>query len=417
MNKLVEFHLFELKQNLTLSKFFTIAVLIALIFIMHVLSLAENNELWTAISMRLYYIPILYAVIFLGFITSTGVGIIAAIAHLFTMFSSNHHVHTVMLEHLVETPFLIVLGLTAGFLRDFLLFEKNKKNEIVDLFGKYVSPQVVNDIINKKIKTEGEEKEVTILFCDIKNFTKLAERLNPTDLILLLNKFFIEMVEIILRNDGFLDKFIGDAMMVVFGIPEAKSKDRELTVKVAVEMLKRLKQLNDENYFGNEILEITIGIHSGKVVAGNVGSAERKEYTIIGDNVNLASRIQSLNKYYDSCLLITDSVYQGIKEQEFKHREIDSVRVNGKVLACVIFEVYSHLTEAEIKNKEENLTFFMNGLIDYKRGNFEQAKVFFDKAYIQNPKDFLCKLYLERIENLIGREVKNWDGIYNFKSK
>ncbi|EMY70599.1 adenylate/guanylate cyclase domain-containing protein [Leptospira vanthielii] len=417
MNKLIEFHLFELKQNITLSKFFTIAVLIALIFIMHTLSLAENNELWTAISMRLYYIPILYAVIFLGFITSTGVSIIAAIAHLFTMFSSEHHVHTVMLEHLVETPFLVVLGLTAGFLRDFLLFEKNKKNEIVDLFGKYVSPQVVDDIINKKIKTEGEEKEVTILFCDIKNFTKLAERLNPIDLILLLNKFFIEMVEIILRNDGFLDKFIGDAMMVVFGIPEAKSKDRELAVKVAVEMLKRLKQLNDESYFGNEILEITIGIHSGKVVAGNVGSTERKVYTIIGDNVNLASRIQSLNKYYNSCLLITDSVYQGIKEQDFKLREIDSVRVKGKALPCVIFEVYSELDAEEIKNKEKNLINFMNALMYYKSGDFQQAKIFFDDAYKQSPNDFLCKLYLERIKNLSESEVKDWDGIYDFKSK
>ena len=333
------------------------------------------------------------------------------------MFSSEHHVHTVMLEHLVETPFLVILGVAAGFLRDFLLFEKNKKNEIVELFGKYVSPQVVDDIINKKIKTEGEEKEVTILFCDIKNFTKLAERLNPTDLILLLNKFFIEMVEIILRNDGFLDKFIGDAMMVVFGILEAKSKDREIAVKVAVEMLKRLKQLNDENYFGNEKLEITIGIHSGKVVAGNVGSTERKEYTIIGDNVNLASRIQSLNKYYDSSLLITDSVHQGIKEQDFKLREIDSVRVKGKVVPCVIFEIYSHLADEEIINREENLITFMNGLMFYKSGDFEQAMIFFDKAYMQNPKDFLCKLYLERIKNLIGREVKDWDGIYEFKSK
>ena len=94
MKKLIEFHLFEMKQNLSISKFLTIAVLIVLIFIMHTLSLAENNELWTAISMRFYYIPILYAVIFLGFITSTGVSIIAAIAHLFTMFSSEHHVHT-----------------------------------------------------------------------------------------------------------------------------------------------------------------------------------------------------------------------------------------------------------------------------------------------------------------------------------
>jgi adenylate cyclase len=417
MKKLIEFHRTEFKQNLTILKTFIIIASVISVFLTHLLCISENNELLVAISMRLYYIPILYAVIFLGFFISIGVSIIAAITHLFTMFSSEHHVHTVVLEHLVETPFLVILGVTAGFLRDFLLFEKNKKNEIVELFGKYVSPQVVEDIINKKIKTEGEEKEVTILFCDIRNFTKLAERLNPTDLILLLNKFFIEMVEIILRNDGFLDKFIGDAMMVVFGIPEAKSKDREIAVTVAVEMLKRLKQLNDENYFGNEKLEITIGIHSGKVVAGNVGSTERKEYTIIGDNVNLASRIQSLNKYYDSSLLITDSVYQGIKEKDFKLREIDSVRVKGKVLPCVIFEVYSELDAEEIKSKEKNLISFMNALMYYKSGDFHQAKIFFDEAYKQSPNDFLCKLYLERIKNLSENEVKDWDGIYDFKSK
>lgn len=417
MKKLIEFHLFELKQNLTVSKFFTIAVLIVFIFSIHFLSLNSNNELWTAISMRLYYIPILYAVIFLGFITSTGVSIIVAIAHLFTMLSSEHHVHTVMLEHLVETPFLVVLGLTAGFLRDFLLFEKNKKNEIVELFGKYVSPQVVDDIINKKIKTEGEEKEVTILFCDIKNFTKLAERLQPTELVSFLNKFFVEMVEIILRNNGFLDKFIGDAMMVVFGIPESKSNDREIALSVAVEMLKKLKHLNNEQYFGNEKLEITIGIHSGKVVAGNVGSTERKEYTVIGDNVNLASRVQSLNKFYSSNLLITDSVYQGVKEKDFKLREIDSVRVKGKSMPCVIFEVYSELDAEEIKSKEKNLISFMNALMYYKSGDFQQAKIFFDDAYKQSPNDFLCKLYLERIKNLSENEVKDWDGIYDFKSK
>ena len=106
-----------------------------------------------------------------------------------------------------------------------------------------------NDLINKKIKTEGEEKEVTILFCDIKDFTKLAERLKPTDLIFLLNTFFSEMVDIILQNKGFLDKFIGDAIMVVFGIPESKSHDKQTAVHVAIQMLKKLRQLNEKKKF------------------------------------------------------------------------------------------------------------------------------------------------------------------------
>jgi adenylate cyclase len=415
MKNLIEFQLQEFRRNFTISRALIIISLITFAFMIHFLSTRGNNEFWIAISMRLYYSPIIYTAIFAGFYISILVSIIVALAHLFTMLSLEHHVHTIMLEHLVETPFLVLLGVSAGFLRDFLLFEKNKKNEIVELFGKYVSPQVVDDIINKKIKTEGEEKEVTILFCDIKNFTKLAERLNPTDLILLLNKFFIEMVEIILHNNGFLDKFIGDAMMVIFGIPEAKFNDKEIAVAVAVEMLKRLKRLNDENYFGNEKIELTIGIHSGKVVAGNVGSTERKEYTVIGDNVNLASRVQSLNKFYESSLLITDNVYQGVKEKYFELKEIDSVRVKGKLMPCVIFEVYSHLGGDEIKNKEKNLPEFMNGLMYYKSGDFIQANLFFEEAFKLNPNDILCKIYLERIKNLSEIEIKNWDGVYDFK--
>lgn len=418
MKKLIEFHVFQFKHCLKLSKFFTLMTLTACIFIVHTLALRGNNELWIAITMRFYHIPILYTAIFLGFIMSIGVSTILASVHLFVMLIQENHVHTVMLEHLVETPFLVILGVAVGFLRDFILFEINKKNEIVDLFGKYISPQLVNDLINKKIKTEGEEKEVTILFCDIKDFTKLAERLKPTDLIFLLNTFFSEMVSIILQNNGFLDKFIGDAIMVVFGIPESKPHDKQTAVLVAIQMLKKLRQLNEKEYFGDERLEITIGIHSGRVVAGNVGSSERREYTIVGDNVNLASRVQNLNKFYHSNFLISDSVYQGIiEQQDFKVREIDSVRVKGKQIPCVLFEVYSHLSQDEINKKELNLLNFMNGLLFYKSGDFQQAKILFEQALKQNLEDILCKLYLERIKDLLENEIEGWDGIYDFKNK
>ena len=388
MKKLIEFHVFQFKHCLKLSKIFTLITLTTCIFIVHTLALRGNNELWIAITMRFYHIPILYTAIFLGFIMSIGVSTILASVHLFVMLIQENHVHTVMLEHLVETPFLVILGVAVGFLRDFILFEINKKNEIVDLFGKYISPQLVNDLINKKIKTEGEEKD----------FTKLAERLKPTDLIFLLNTFFSEMVDIILQNKGFLDKFIGDAIMVVFGIPESKSHDKQTAVHVAIQMLKKLRQLNEKKSFGDEKLEITIGIHSGRVVAGNVGSSERREYTIVGDNVNLASRVQNLNKFYHSNFLISDSVYQGIiEQQDFKVREIDSVRVKGKQIPCVLFEVYSHLF--------------------YKSGDFQQAKILFEQALKQNPEDILCTLYLERIKDLLENKIEGWDGIYDFKNK
>lgn len=417
MIKLIQHHLIEFRQGLRLSKIFITLILLTFTFITHVLSFESRNEVLIAISMRLYYIPILYSAIFTGFIISVCVSLIVGFAHLFTMLSSENHVHTIMLEHLVETPFLVLLGITAGFLRDVLLFEKNRKNEIVEIFGKYVSPQLVDDIINKKIKIEGEEKEVAILFCDIKNFTNLSEKLKPKDLILLLNSFFSEMIKIVLKNNGFLDKFIGDAMMVVFGIPEYKSDIQCTSVSVAVQMLQKLNELNARNHFGNEKLDITIGIHSGKVVAGNVGSSERREYTIVGDNVNLASRIQNLNKFYKSNLLISDSIRQGIaEEQKFKLREIDSVRVRGKQIPCVIFEVYSYLPEDEISKKEKNLSDFMNGLMYYKSGDFQKAAILFEQAFQKNPDDFICKLYLERIKSLSGSEFDNWDGVYEFQN-
>lgn len=136
MKNLIEFQLQEFRRNFTISRALIIISLITFAFMIHFLSTRGNNEFWIAISMRLYYSPIIYTAIFAGFYISILVSIIVALAHLFTMLSLEHHVHTIMLEHLVETPFLVLLGVSAGFLRDFLLFEKNKKNEIVELFGK-----------------------------------------------------------------------------------------------------------------------------------------------------------------------------------------------------------------------------------------------------------------------------------------
>jgi adenylate cyclase len=113
--------------------------------------------------------------------------------------------------------------------------------------------------------------------------------------------------------------------------------------------------------------------------------------------------------------LITDNVYQGVKEKYFELKEIDSVRVKGKLMPCVIFEVYSHLGGDEIKNKEKNLPEFMNGLMYYKSGDFIQANLFFEEAFKLNQNDILCKIYLERIKNLSEIEIKNWDGVYDFK--
>lgn len=217
-----------------------------------------------------------------------------------------------------------------------------ERNLIKDTFSRYVSRQVAEEILNdpEKIALGGESKEVSILFSDIRGFTTLSERL-PAELVVhILNEYFNAMVDCVFDYEGTLDKYIGDAIMAVFGTPTVHDDDPMRAIRTAVRMKTKLEELNDKwmNKDGMTPLRIGIGIHTGEVIAGNIGHSQRMEYTVIGDSVNLASRIESLTKEYDCPILISETTYAAV-EGAINAEYLDSVTVKGKTKPIKIYKL------------------------------------------------------------------------------
>jgi|JI9StandDraft_2_1071091.scaffolds.fasta_scaffold04285_5 class 3 adenylate cyclase len=396
-----------------------ITTLVILYF--HWLSFYFKSQFWISVTARMFYIPVLYGAIQGGLISGILSGFMVGIFHAGLMFYLAHHdniSHEIVLGHLLETCFLILIGFFAGGLRDHEKHEKHLKEQAREFLGRYVSPTVAKEILNQNISLEGEEKNATVLFCDLADFTSLSEKLSPKELLHLLNSFFPEIVEILLSRNAFLDKFIGDAAMAVFGVPFSQNDDADKSVEAAIAIQKRIRELNEASRFGDNTLNVTIGINTGNVVAGNVGSAIRAAYTVLGDNVNLASRIQSLNKVYKSNILISDNTFRALKNKDnLKYREIDSVLVKGKKHPCVIYDIYSGDSMYSISKKEETLSDFLSALQFYKSGDFSKSLGLFHKILNSYPEDFVSRVYISRLKVLQTRSPKDWNGIFEFTEK
>ncbi|HNO25945.1 MAG TPA: adenylate/guanylate cyclase domain-containing protein [Leptospiraceae bacterium] len=404
------------KKILAVSLIFTLS---ALFF--HWLSFQFGSNFWISVTARLFYIPVIYSAIMGGLIAGSSVGIISGLMHaglMFSLHSFQHIENTVLFSHLLETVFLLLIGFFTGALRDHEQHEKKLREEISGLLDRYVSPAVAEKLREKKLLQDGEEIKASVLFCDLAGFTSLSETVSPKELFTLLNKFFPEIVDILLSRNAFLDKFIGDAVMAVFGIPFTSEDDAERAVNSAVEIQNRLRKLNEERFFGNHSLRMSIGINSGLVAAGNVGSLSRASYTVIGDNVNLASRIQSLNGIYGTNTLISDETLKSVRNMEnFSFREIDSVRVKGRKRPCVIFDLYSGDPENLQKAKRQTESLLMSALNYYKSGDFEKSEKMFLEMQKETAEDRIVGIYLERLAVLKKDNPKNWDGVFEFKTK
>lgn len=218
--------------------------------------------------------------------------------------------------------------------------EEKEKRKIKNIFSKYVSKGVVDELLkNQEIKLGGEKRVVSVLFSDIRGFTSMSEKIKPEEVVAILNEYLSEMTDIIFANKGTLDKFIGDAVMAVFGSPFYLKDHAQRAVKTAVQMIKRLNELNEKWIKeGKKTLKIGIGINSGEVIAGNMGSLKRMEYTVIGDNVNLASRLESMNKELGTEILISENTYKEVKDI-VKVRKFENVKIRGKEESITVYEV------------------------------------------------------------------------------
>lgn len=214
-----------------------------------------------------------------------------------------------------------------------------ERDFIRNTFGKYVTKQVAEAILDGRLELGGERKKTTILISDIRDFTSMSEKLPPEEVVDFLNKYFTIMVEIITRYEGTLDKFIGDALLAVFGAPISHTDDSKRAVLAGLEMKDALDKFNTERQKeGKQPIRIGIAIHTGEVVAGNIGSEVRMEYTVIGNTVNLTSRVEKLNKQLSTMSLITESTYEEVKDI-VEVREIEKVGIRGIESPVKVYEL------------------------------------------------------------------------------
>ncbi|MFH1541309.1 MAG: adenylate/guanylate cyclase domain-containing protein [Elusimicrobiota bacterium] len=214
---------------------------------------------------------------------------------------------------------------------------------IRNTFGKYVSKEIAETILNSQLKLGGERRKATVLFSDIRNFTSISEKLQPEEVIEFLNEYFAEMVSVITNYNGTLNKFIGDEILAVFGIPICYPNDAKRAILTAIEMQQKLKTLNIKRKInGKDEIDIGIGIHTGNLVVGNIGTDIRMEYTVIGDTVNLASRIETLNKQLGTQILISECTYKEVSDMVVA-REIPSVSIKGKEEQIKVYEILNKI--------------------------------------------------------------------------
>jgi adenylate cyclase len=305
-----------------------------------------------------------------------------------------------------------LVTLVLGFLTEGL-----EKRRIRHLFSQYLHADVIRELTDDPgaLKLGGERREVTVLFSDIRGFSTIAEQLDPQELALLINQYLTPMTDAVLDEQGYLDKYIGDAIMAIFGAPRVREDHPELSARTAVTMLGRLERLNrmwkDRDWAP---MRIGIGMNLGEVSLGNFGSERRFEYTAIGDTVNLASRLEGLNKVYRTAILVAEPLARRI-EDTWWLREIDLVRVKGKEIATRIFELLGSRDEDCPVDTET----FATARQAYVQARWDDARQGFKKVLAADPGDGPSQVFLERIDALEaeGITADSWDGVFVMDTK
>ena len=219
-----------------------------------------------------------------------------------------------------------------------VIMEESDKRRIKEMFGKYVSPVVVDQMMDKPPELGGEDNDTTIFFSDIRSFTTLSETMSPQALVQLLNEYLTSMTDCIMDYRGTLDKYIGDAIMCFWGAPIPQEDHALMACKCALKQMELLGNLN-KNWPPEKQIHIGIGLNSGVTTVGNMGSEGRMNYTVMGDNVNLASRLEGINKQYYTSIVISESTYKKVKDRGAIARELDDIRVKGKKKPVRIYEL------------------------------------------------------------------------------
>lgn len=289
-----------------------------------------------------------------------------------------------------------------------------REKRLRNTMSRYMSKTVVDQLMESgEAVLGGTGRDVSVLFSDIRGFTSISERLGAKETVALLNEYFTDMVDIVFAHDGVLDKYIGDMIMAVFGAVLQGDDDAINAVTVGNRMMTALHMLNARRAArGGEAIRIGVGISTGNVVAGNIGSLKRMEYTVIGDRVNLAERLEGANKFYGTSILICDATWMAVKGH-VATREIDLIRVRGRDTPVAIHEALGHYSEDSFPHREEVLGAFAEGLLRYRQRDWTAAERAFAAALAAHPQDGPSRIYLERCR--FYRDTPppaSWDGVW-----
>ncbi len=343
-------------------------------------------------------------------LAAAGIGIGVFIAYIFlsvVLFAKWNYV-----MDLVFFPAALVVFTGTG--TGVRYWEQKRHNMFIrDAFGKYLSKDLVREIVEHEdeLKLGGEKRTITVFFSDVRGFTTMSEKLQPEELVHLLNAYLTAMTKIILKHKGTVDKFIGDAIMAFWNAPLPEEQHAQRACEAAIEQVRQLRMLRGQwQREGLPLIEIGCGMHTGEAIVGNMGSEDRFDYTAMGDTVNLGSRLEGLTKTYGVDIILSEKTYALVKEQ-FTCRKLDVVRVKGKNIPVVIYELL-------VDDKEEFRVAYEHALELYLQAKFAEALQAFENAAKSKTQDKSCHLFMERCKIYMQHPPgKEWDGAFAFTEK
>lgn len=308
---------------------------------------------------------------------------------------------------------IYVLNMSYGF-----FIESRGKRQLAGLFGQYVPPELVDEMSKDPtaFSLEGESRELTVLFSDVRGFTTISEGLDPKQLTHLMNEFLTPMTHVIHHSRGTIDKYMGDAIMAFWGAPLADPDHAKHAMQAALEMVHRLDELQTRfKAKGWPEINIGIGLNTGVMTVGNMGSEFRMAYTVMGDAVNLGSRLESLTKNYGVYIIVSEFTKE--KAPDFVYRELDIVRVKGKDKPVTIFEPICELGK-EDKSIKDELKLYREALRLYRAQDWDMAELQFINLQKMYPQRYLYQMYAERIAYFRKNPpAAGWDGVFTYETK
>ena len=340
-------------------------------------------------------------------------GVVAAVVGLNFWLYSGHGLVLPLAAALVMALTAFALNMSYGY-----FVESRSKRELANLFGTYVPPELVDEMVKDpdSYSMKASNKELTVMFCDMRGFTKMSEKMEPTQLQELLNSVFSRLTDIIRANRGTIDKYMGDCVMAFWGAPVDTPNHAHLAVKTAMEMANAVRKINEEHRAqGIPEIGIGIGLNTGTMCVGDMGSDIRRGYTVIGDAVNLGSRLEGLSKVYGVDIVVSETTRK--LAPEFAWQELDRVRVKGKEQAVAIFWPVAPADRLD-KPYQDELKTWAAFLKAYRAQDWDQCDVLMLNLQRMNAKKYLYELYSERVASMrLLPFDPEWDGATNFETK